>query len=68
MNALTRLVGRSAEATNINVAVAATFAEENGVVVACKQQRAITRCCSSAKAVSFNERQVFERYNLTIPR
>lgn len=56
MNALTRLVSRNAEATNINVTVAATFADPNRVVVACKQQGAITRCCTSAQAVSFNER------------
>lgn len=34
INALTRLVSRNAEAPNINVSVAATFAEPNRIVVA----------------------------------
>lgn len=52
INALTRLVSRNAEATNINVPVAASFAEPNRIVVAYKQQRATTRCCTSAQTVS----------------
>lgn len=50
MTARTRPENRSAEAPNINVTVAATFAETNVIVGACKQQRAITR---SAQTVSF---------------
>lgn len=68
INELTRLVSRNAEAPNINVAVAATFAEPNRIVVAYKQQRATTRCCTSAQAVSFNERPIFERCNPTMLR
>lgn len=47
INALTRLVSRNAEATNINVLVVASFAEPNRIVVAYKQQSAVTqRCCA----------------------
>lgn len=40
MNALTKLVSRNAE--------------PNAIEVACKQQRAMMRFCTSAQAVSFN--------------
>lgn len=52
MNALTRLVSRNAEETNINVAVAATFADPNCIVVACKQQRTITRVLHCRRKLS----------------
>jgi len=42
-------------------------AEQNGIMVACKQQRAITRCCASAQANSFNERQIFDYCISMIP-
>lgn len=41
MNALTR-------SNEYQCHGAATFADPNCIVVACKQQRAITRCCTSA--------------------
>lgn len=67
MNALTRPVTRNAERTSINVAVAAIFADPNCIVVACKRQRVITRCYTSAQSVGFNERSILDRRNSTIP-
>lgn len=60
MNALTRLVSGSAEAANINVAIAAVFAKPNRIIVKCKHQQTTTRSCTSAQANSSNEREISE--------
>lgn len=66
MCALTRLVSRNAEATNIDVAAGATFVKPND---RCRLQTATDAvCCTLAQADGFNERQLFTRCNPTILR
>lgn len=51
INTLTKIISRSAEAANINVAVAA-----NGIIAAFKQQTVIRPCCTSAQEDSLKDR------------
>lgn len=48
VNALARLVSRTAEAVNIKLEVAANFTKPNPAIVAFKQHAVIRPCCTSA--------------------